>query len=88
HDYAPHSHDAFVVAVTEAGGAEFRSRGRTEEAQAQRLLVFNPAEPHSGRMGRSRRWRYRSVYAGTRAIAGLQAALGIEATPYFLSNVV
>lgn len=88
HDYAPHSHDAFVVAVTEAGGAEFRSRGRTEEAQVQRLLVFNPAEPHSGRMGRSRRWRYRSVYADTQAIAGLQAALGIEATPYFLSNVV
>lgn len=88
HDYAPHSHDAFVVAVTEAGGAEFRSRGQTQEAQAERLLVFNPAEPHSGRMGRSQRWRYRSLYAGTRAIAGLRAALGIEATPYFLSNVI
>lgn len=88
HDYAPHSHDAFVVAVTEVGGAEFRSRGRTEEAQAGRLLVFNPAEPHSGRMGRSRRWRYRSVYVEARAIADLQSALGVEAAPYFLSNVV
>lgn len=88
HDYAPHSHDAFVVAVTEVGGAEFRSRGRTGEAQAGRLLVFNPAEPHSGRMGRSRRWRYRSLYVEGQAIAELQAALGVEATPYFLSNVV
>ncbi len=88
HDYAPHSHDAFVVAVTEVGGAEFRSRGRTEEAQAGRLLVFNPAEPHSGRMGRSRRWRYRSLYADARAIGDLQAALGIAATPYFLANVI
>jgi len=24
HAYAPHSHDALVVAVTEAGGSEFR----------------------------------------------------------------
>lgn len=86
HDYAPHSHDALVVAVTEAGGAEFRSRGRTDEARAERLLVFNPAEPHSGRMGRSRRWRYRSLYAGAPAITDLAGALGVEAVPYFLSN--
>jgi len=86
HDYAPHSHDALVVAVTEAGGAEFRSRGRTDEARAERLLVFNPAEPHSGRMGRSRRWRYRSLYAGAPAITDLARALGVEAVPYFLAN--
>jgi hypothetical protein len=59
HDYAPHSHDAFVVAVTEDGGSQFKSRGSTEEASASALLVFNPAEPHSGRMGWSRRWQYR-----------------------------
>ena len=55
HDYAPHSHDALVVAVTETGGAEFTSRGRTEEARQEVLLVFNPDEPHSGRMARSPR---------------------------------
>jgi AraC-like DNA-binding protein len=87
HEYAPHSHDAFVVAVTEAGGSEFKSRGQTHEAHQERLLVFNPAEPHSGRMARSRRWRYRSLYLSAPALHDLQAALGIAFAPYFLSNV-
>jgi AraC-like DNA-binding protein len=87
HEYAPHSHDAFVVAVTEAGGSEFKSRGQTLEAKRQRLLVFNPVEPHSGRLARSPRWRYRSLYVGAGALTELQAALGIGFTPYFMSNV-
>jgi AraC-like DNA-binding protein len=87
HEYAPHSHDAFVVAVTEAGGSEFKSRGQTHEARRQRLLVFNPVEPHSGRLARSARWRYRSLYLGAEAVAEMKAALGIAFTPYFTSNV-
>lgn len=86
HDYAPHSHEAFVVAVTEAGGAEFKSRGRTDEARASTLLVFNPDEPHSGRMGWSRRWVYRGLYLTSPAIETLKAALGLQATAYFTRN--
>lgn len=87
HDYAPHMHDAIVIAVTEDGGAEFKSRGRTEEARRERLLVFNPAEPHSGRMARSRRWLYRSLYLDPGAIATVMAGLGRDTVPYFLSNI-
>ncbi len=87
HDYAPHSHDALVVAVTEDGGSQFKSRGSTEEASASALLVFNPAEPHSGRMGRSRRWRYRGLYLSQPAIDAVGRSLGIAATPYFTANV-
>lgn len=86
HDYAPHSHEAFVVAVTEAGGAEFKSRGRTDEAKTSTLLVFNPDEPHSGRMGWSPRWRYRGLYLTPSAIETLNSALGLEATAYFCRN--
>ena len=86
HDYAPHVHDAIVIAATEDGGAEFKSRGETGEARTGRLLVFNPAEPHSGRMARSRRWHYRSIYLDAPAIAGVTAALGREAVPYFTAN--
>jgi AraC-like DNA-binding protein len=86
HDYAPHSHEAFVVAVTEAGGAEFKSRGRTDEAGTSTLLVFNPDEPHSGRMGWSPRWRYRGLYLTRPAIETLNAALGLDATAYFCRN--
>lgn len=86
HDYAPHSHDALVVAVTEDGGAQFKSRGATDEASASALLVFNPAEPHSGRMGWSRRWRYRGLYLSQPAIDAMGRFLGVETTPYFTAN--
>lgn len=88
HDYAPHSHEAFVVAVTEAGGAEFKSRGRSDEAKTSSLLVFNPDEPHSGRMGWSRRWLYRGLYLTPPAIETLKTALGLEDTAYFTRNTV
>jgi AraC-like DNA-binding protein len=87
HDYAPHLHEAFVVAVTEVGGSEFKSRGRTEAAHRQALLVFNPAEPHSGRMGRSERWRYRSFYLDQSGIQDVLRAMGINQPRYFTSNV-
>jgi len=87
HDYAPHSHEALVVAVTEAGGSEFRSRGEVNEASTSVLLVFNPAEPHSGRMARSARWRYRGLYLTETALESLAETLGIESVPYFTANV-
>ncbi len=87
HDYAPHRHDALVVAVTELGGAEFSSRGRSDEARPDVMMVFNPDEPHSGRMGRSERWRYRSLYLDAQALAGLKSGLGIDAIPYFTRNL-
>ncbi len=88
HDYAPHVHDSLVVAATEIGGSEFTSRGRTQHATPQALLVFNPAEPHAGRMAGSPRWRYRSFYLAAPAMADLLAALGLDRPRYFTSNVV
>ena len=62
HEYPPHTHEALVVAVTEQGGSIVKSRGQVEDAEASRVFVFNPAEPHAGWMGRSERWQYRSLY--------------------------
>lgn len=88
HDYAPHQHDAFVVAVTESGGSQFTSRGHSDEARDSVLLVFNPAEPHSGRMGWSKSWRYRSLYLTQPAIDQIAAGLGIDRPAYFMRNVL
>ena len=87
HEYPPHSHDAFVIAVTEAGGAVVKSRGEVGEAQASSFYVFNPAEPHSGWMGRSELWRYRSLYLTRSAIGEVALGLGIDSVPYFTRNV-
>lgn len=88
HDYAPHYHDALVVAVTEAGGAEFTSRGYTGEAKPAAVMVFNPTEPHSGRMARSPRWRYRSFYLGAAGLDALDDALGVGRRSYFTANLI
>jgi AraC-like DNA-binding protein len=87
HEYPPHSHDAFVVAVTETGGSVIKSRGRVEQAHESTLFVFNPAEPHAGWMGRSHRWLYRSLYLTRPAIDAVARGLGIEQVPYFTRNM-
>ena len=87
HEYPPHTHEAFVVAVTEQGGSVIRSRGRIEEAQRSALFVFNPAEPHAGWMGWSRLWRYRSLYLTKSAIDTVASELGTETVPYFTRNL-
>jgi AraC-like DNA-binding protein len=86
HEYPPHTHEAFVVAVTEQGGSVIKSRGRIEEAHRSALFVFNPAEPHAGWMGWSRLWRYRALYLTQSAIDTVAAELGIETVPYFTRN--
>lgn len=86
-EYAPHSHDGFVIAVTETGGAAIKSRGSIEQAHASALFVFNPAEPHSGWMGRSNYWRYRSIYLEQESLRAVAQALGVEALPHFMRNL-
>lgn len=68
HEFAPHVHDELVIAVTERGGAVFDSRGVSDQAEEGSVLVFNPGEPHAGRLGRSGRWRYRAFYLDQQAL--------------------
>ncbi|MDM9560119.1 helix-turn-helix domain-containing protein [Bordetella petrii] len=84
--YPPHTHDGFVIAVTEAGGSVIKSRGVVEEARSSTLFVFNPAEAHAGWMGHSERWRYRSFYLTQSAIDAVARGLGVAEVPYFTRN--
>lgn len=87
-EFRPHSHDAFVIAVTETGGSVIRSRGDEVEVKQRKLMVFNPAEPHEGWMGRSDHWQYRSLYVSEPAIELIADGLGIEEFPYFMHNSI
>lgn len=87
HDYAPHIHDEFVVAMTEVGGSEFKSRGETQEAKTSLLAVFNPHEAHSGSMAHSPRWRYRGLYFAAPAVRRVTSAIGMEIDPHFTRNL-
>jgi AraC-like DNA-binding protein len=85
-EFAPHRHEALVVAATEVGGAVVKSRGVAEQADASTLFVFNPAEPHAGWMGASPRWRYRSLYLEMNALDEVARGLGLQTVPYFTCN--
>ena len=88
HEYPLHTHDALVIAVTEQGGSIVRSRGELQDATPFTLFVFNPEEPHGGWMGRSARWRYRSLYLTRQALDRLARELGITEVPYFTRNTI
>jgi AraC-like DNA-binding protein len=88
HDYAPHTHDAFVIAVTETGAAHVKSRGVVTTAHTTQLFISNPEEPQSSWMGASSRWRYRSLYLTATAIDAVAHGFGIEAVPYFTNNML
>ena len=87
-EFAPHRHEALVVAATELGGSVIKSRGVAEQADASTLFVFNPAEPHAGWMGASSRWRYRSLYLELGALEEVARDLGLKAVPYFTQNLL
>lgn len=87
HEYPSHVHEALLIAITEVGGSEIRASGRPDEAHAAALLVVNPMQPHSSRMNRSRRWRYRSLYLEESALAEVMSALGLNGLPDFSRNI-
>lgn len=82
-EYAPHRHEALLVAATETGGSIVTSRNLVTEAGPGTLLVLNPDEPQASRMGRSGGWRYRAFYLEEEALASLRAGLGIARLPFF-----
>lgn len=86
--FSPHTHDAFVIAVTEAGGAEISSRGITEKVGPATLFVSNPEEGQSARMEDGQRWRYRAFYLTRPAIEAVGESVGIKAAPYFMRNML
>src|SRR5579872_7504028 len=88
HEYRPHVHPEMVVAVTESGGAIITSRGIEAEARPDRLFVLNPGEVQSARMGRSRRWVYRSFYFGADALEEICRGLGLARRPSLPSSAI
>jgi AraC-like DNA-binding protein len=88
HEFAPHYHDALLVAVTEDGGSEVAASGVPDEVHRSALLVVGPAEPHSSRMSRSARWRYRSFYLMGSALDDVAAGLDIARFPELRSGVL
>jgi AraC-like DNA-binding protein len=73
--FSPHSHDAYAIAVIEAGAERYRYRGADHLAPAGSLALVNPDEVHTGSKGHEDGWRYRVFYPRTAQIRSLLAEL-------------
>ena len=67
--YARHTHDGYVIAVTESGGSQVFSRGVAEAMDANVLFVSNPAEVQASWMNGTSRWQHRSFYLDATGVA-------------------
>lgn len=63
--YSPHTHDEFLIAMTEDGAALPRYRGGPHLHGPGNVLVLNPGEVHGGGPARGAIWRYRAFYVPT-----------------------
>lgn len=87
--FAPHVHDAYAIAIIEAGVERYRYRGEDHQAPAGTLALINPDEVHTGSSGHALGWRYRVFYPETRQIRALLAELDQPADhlPLFSGSV-
>lgn len=77
--YSPHRHDRYAIGITLAGVQQFDYRGATRNSRRGEIVVLHPDEPHDGRAGDERAFRYRTAYL---APADLQQVLGGRPLPF------
>lgn len=88
HNYPAHTHDAYVIAVTEAGGARVINGRHVDTVSQSTLFISNPEERQSASMVKGSRWLYRSFYLTERAAQYISERLGIPETPGFDCNLL
>jgi AraC-like DNA-binding protein len=76
HEFEHHVHDELVIAVTEDGGAECRSRLGPARAGPGTIWVSRPGDFHGGTVEQGAHWHYRSIYLDEAALAALAEAFG------------
>lgn len=83
--YAPHLHDTYVIAATEAGGSLVTCLGKRGDIQPSTTFLSNPLEPQSASMRHNAGWRYRALYLSESAARDIATALGLDHLPYFVT---
>ena len=84
--YARHTHDGFVIAVTESGGSHVFSRGVAEPLDTSVLFASNPGEVQASWMSGKSHWQHRSFYLDAIGIAEIGNAIGVPDVPGFMRS--
>ncbi|SIT40112.1 Transcriptional regulator, AraC family [Paraburkholderia ribeironis] len=90
HEFTPHWHDAYTIAVIVAGVESYRYRGSDYVAEAGSVPIINPGEVHTGSKAVEAGWRYRVMYAPVDFIRELANELSgrPQALPWFAPGVI
>lgn len=78
HQFSRHVHEEMVIAVTEDGTGECRTRFGREVAGAGTVWVFAPGEYHCGEVWEDAHWQYRGIYLDQRGLEALARILSEE----------
>lgn len=89
HSFARHTHNAYTIALVEAGIEEWRARGSLERAGPGGMPLVNPGTVHTGHAGIPEGWTYRVIYPPPEIMAGVAAELGMgHGTPHIVAPVL
>lgn len=90
HEFAPHVHEGYCIALIEAGAERFRYRGAEHCAGVGTLAIVNPDEVHTGSRAADEGWRYRVFYPDQALIRRICESMdGWQGgTPFFPQAVV
>ena len=88
--FSPHTHDEYMIAVTEDGFALPHFRGGGHLHRSGDILVLNPGEVHGGGPAQGAIWRYRSFYvpAGLMQRAVQELTGFARGLPQFAADVI
>lgn len=60
--FSPHTHEEFMIAVTEGGHGAPRFWGSVQRVGPRDVFILSPGEVHSGGPAEGANWRYRGMY--------------------------
>lgn len=87
HAYDLHSHDSYLIGLTETGVQSFRCRGQWRHSTPGGVVLIEPEEPHDGRSGVPEGFSYGMLYVPTLLMDQTRAHLGVPGELGFRANL-
>ncbi|MBV8658731.1 MAG: AraC family transcriptional regulator [Burkholderiales bacterium] len=89
HEFTPHVHDGYAIALVEQGAERFRYRGTEHVATPGTVAIINPGEVHTGSRAAEEGWSYRVFYPTPELMRTLAESMDgwTGGTPYFTEAV-